>query len=301
MNNYSLGLIGWRANSLKECTQAVEMNYAGLEKEFKLLPYVTLHLLPLSGGGEWNNPNLFLDKIPNLDFLLIHTWNHYPPIDQIQKVKPRIKYQICSFIESSNQPVDYFFGLHRKQKPMDCYIPFPYSKDFMINKPKIPKTILLDDVGVCPDCRDISKEIAEWLKPLKEEYQIYQFTKKETVASYIKPMLNTPTYEEYMNNTSQIETFIQTHAGSYEFSVLDMVGRGIRTLIPRSKKLSRETYIQPEMVEDLELSTFSNGEELIRLIKEPVDVELWNSKINLMTEMKIAVRIIDSHFQEMIR
>lgn len=291
--SYSLGLIGWRANSLAETNTSGQMLMAGLENEFKLLNHVNLHIIPLKWEME-SNINLFFDNLSKLDFLLIRCYTLFPIIQEIQKAKNKIKYQICSFIEHSQKTMDYSFGFLKDRNP-NCHIPFPYCKDFMINKPKNTKTILLDNSFIEGD--DFSKKISEWIYPLiKENYKIYQLTKKNTIADFIEPIIEC-NYKEYMEKTSMIETFIQTHAGSYEHSVVDMVGRGIRTLIPI---IDERIFVPQEIISDLKLPTFTCQQELLDIIKTPINIDLWNSKINKMTEMKKAVRIIDKHFQEVL-
>jgi hypothetical protein len=85
--------------------------------------------------------------------------------------------------------------------------------------------------------------------------------------------------------------------GTYEHSVIDMVGRGIRTLIPVSSK----SFIPQEIVDDLSLPTFTNQEELTKIIKEPINQMEWNNKIKLMTEMDEVVKIIDKTFQTIMK
>jgi len=302
--NYSLALIGGKSNTLANAESSREMLIAGLKYEFKQLKHIKLYHLPITYQQTIHN-NLFINNVPKVDFLLIRLYTSSSIIKNIEKIRNKIKYQICSFIEHPQEMMDFSFGYLRNNNP-DCYIAFPYSKEFMINKSKTPKTILLDN-NIGTRC-DISKKISRWLQPLiKENYKIYQLTKKETHKSFIKPAdfiepITMCNYKKYMNLTSQIETFIQTHPGSYEHSIIDMVGRGIKTLIPINQPEFRGigTFIPSEIVKDLELPTFNTQKELLKLIKTPTNINLWNSKIKKMTEMKQVIQIIDNHFQNIL-
>ena len=140
---------------------------------------------------------------------------------------------------------------------------------------------------------------SEYIKDLNPEYTFYQLTKDgKTVADYIKPIMM-GNYQEYMERTAQIETFIQCHRGSYEHSVIDMAARGIRVLIPDHPEWG--IYVNEHLVKHLSLPTFKNYKELVHLIKVPETKLFWDSKINDMTEMKDCVAIIDKHFQEVVK
>jgi hypothetical protein len=108
-----------------------------------------------------------------------------------------------------------------------------------------------------------------------------------------------------MEKTSQIETFILTHPGSYENSVIDMVARGIRVLVPIDQGTFKrydktEGFVPIEIINDFELGTFKNKEQLINLIKKPIDNSNIEKHISMMTDMKEAVSIIDKTFQEIL-
>lgn len=302
--SYSLGLSGWRPNSLGEATSSNDMIFAELENGFKQLNHVDLHILPVTWGAMEKNSDIYFNVLPELDFLLLHIYNGYSVIQNIEKARNKIKYQICSFIEHPQEKMDFTFGYLKNFEP-NCYIPFPYSKEFMINKPKIPKTILLESPhllnGIPMLKWDISEKLIMWLKPLIEEnYRIYQLTTKKSIVDFVEPIIIC-NYEKYMESTSQIETFIQSHVGSYEHSIIDMVGRGIRTLIPENQlKNHTSTFIPTEIVYNLQLPVFTTQEEFLNIIRTPVDIDLWNSKINKMTEMKEVIKIIDNHFQEVL-
>jgi len=293
---YTLGLVaGDVIPSIDNAKTSAQMLIMGLYNEFDRLDHVNPQLINVTNDSI----DIFLQELQPLDFLLIRRYTQSAIIKNVLSIKKQIKYKTCSFIEHHQDNFDYCFGF-LNQKGTDLKITLPYVKKYMSNIEKTHKTILLDDYGNTD--ADMSDKIIKWIKPLLSDgYVIYQMCKKESdVQNGIIPLLQCD-YKNYMNATSKIETFIQTHPGSYEHSVIDMVGRGIRTFIPdNEEKLGRGFYIPVEMVEELKLPTFKNQKELLSLIKKPVDLEFWNSRIHEMTEMKLIVNTIDDYFQRNI-
>lgn len=295
---YTLGLVSGKACSLNESHNSAEMLIMGLYDEFKKLNHVEIKLIDITLEQE-SNTDSFLKALPLLDFLLVRRYTNSSIVKNILLTKRKVRYQTCSFIEHPQSNFDYCFSF-LKYKKTDYHIILPYIKKFMNNIPKTPKTILIDD---CYENElDMSNQIIEWIHPLiKEGYKIYQLVENESkLKTGIIPLLKS-NYQQYMADTAKIETFIQTHPGSYEHSVIDMAGRGTRVFIPNIDKiLKRGFYIPLEIIEDLELPTFKNKDDLISLIQEPVDSIFWNSRIHEMTEMKLIVNIIDNYFQRAI-
>lgn len=299
--SYSLGLIGWTPYSLEQATTSQQMLCAGLSVGFRQLKHVNLFNFPLTWETQKNATELF-KIVPNLDFILIHCGTRYSPVVDIKKIRSKVKFQICSFIEHPQRGMDFTFGYLKSKNP-DCYIPFPYCKEFMINKQKTPKTILLNDSIYIE--HDIAKKIGEWLSPLLSEgYTVYQLIKKSgklrtTVFQEYVKHIDMCEYGKYMEKTEFMETFIQTHPGTYEHSILDMAGRGVKTLIPSNQLESNNAapFIPQEMIDGLQLSTFTSQKELLNLIRTPLTT---SSKINKMTEMCDVVKIIDGHFQKVL-
>ena len=306
MRNYSLVLVGLRPPSLAEATSSGTMLFAGLEEEFKKLAHVNLsiHDLEYNPRGleiecnAYKDPYGFIERLPKADFLLIRCYTAHPVVQHIVHAR-QIKYERCSFIEVPQPTMNYTFAFLSRHNPnqlIDC----PYNKEFMINVPKIPKTVLLDDdcSSYSEEGRDISYLIAKWVEELTPEYTFYQLTRDgKTNAEFIKP-ITMGNYKDYMDRTSTMETFLQVHKGSYEHSIIDMVGRGIRTCIP--VYMEHGEYIDLHLIHYLNLPTFGNGLQLKKLLREDINKPEWDNKINKMTEMQKCVEIMDKHFQEVV-
>jgi len=310
LRNYSLALVGLRPLSLAESHSSGQMLYAGLENEFKKLSHVQLFTISLEhdphdpeiASNAYKDAIGFLEKLPKVDFMLSRCYTAHPIIQKMRHARS-VRYERCSFIEIPQPTMDFTFGFLDRNHP-NIVISCPYCAQFMINVPKIPKTVLFDDdcSSYSEEGKDLCKEIAEGIRELTPEYTFYQLSKDgKTCADYIKPVMM-GNYQEYMERTSQIETFIQCHRGSYEHSVIDMAGRGIRVFIPNHSEWG--LYINEGLVHQLKFPIFTeqhNYRELIQLIKEPVDKHHWDSRITHMTEMKDCVAIIDKHFQEVVK
>ena len=155
--------------------------------------------------------------------------------------------------------------------------------------------------------KDMSVQIMSWLEKFVDNgYKIYQLTKKGDMphSEIIEPIFKC-NYKEYMEKTSEIETFIMTHPGAYENSVIDMAPRGTRVLVPIDQGTFKrydktEGFIPMEIINDFELGTFKNKEELINLIEKPVDNSKIEKYISMMTDMEEVVSIIDKTFQNIL-
>ena len=304
MINYSLCLYGLFANSTEESLTSLIRFSTGLLENFSKLNHVDLRVVAYDWKTELN-PETTFDKIPKSDFLLTALYQ-LSVVKNPHLAKKKVNYKTATFLETKS-PWDYSFANLRETSP-ECYIPYPCSKKFFKYKEKIKKTILLDDhnqeIGFG---KDISAQITNWIEELVDEgYKIYQLTKKNDMphSKIIEPIFKC-NYKEYMEKTSQIESFILTHPGSYENSVIDMVARGTKVLIAKDQKIFKrydksEGFVAKEMIEDFDLDTFTNKQELISCIKKPFDNSKTEKYISMMTDMEEVVNIIDKTFQNIL-
>lgn len=306
MINYSLCLYGKFSNSVEESLTSLERFSDSLLENFLKLKHVDLRVVDFDCSTQHNLEKTF-EKIPKSDFLLTSLYTKNVTSNG-HLAKEKVNYKACIFLENKMSSWDYSFG-HLRENPSECHIAYPCSKRFFKYKEKKPKTILLDDhnqeIGFG---KDISVEITDWLTELVDQgYKLYQLTKKDDMpnSKIIEPIFKC-NYKEYMEKTSEIESFIMTHPGSYEHSVVDMVARGIRVLVPIDQGIFKrcdktEGFVPIEIIKDFELGTFKNKEQLINLIKKPIDNSKTEKHISMMTDMEEAVLTIDKVFQDIIR
>lgn len=250
------------------------------KKEYEILIY---NVNPLMNGLQ--SLESFLNELPGCDVLLVRLYTDSWVVQNIKKIKERLNCKTVSFIEHKQHNMDLTVAFLKSTNP-DVYIPFPYVEKYMVSNEKDKGTILLDGQieGMTEGC--VLGLVTKWLKPLAKTYKIFQLGGKP-LADYVELIPNS-NYKSYMESTSRMEFFIQTHSGSYEHSIIDMVGRGIKTLMYPS-------LIPDEMVKDLELPTYKNQEELIDLIKT-VKVE---DKLNKMTPMEKVVGLLGERFEKL--
>jgi hypothetical protein len=207
------------------------------------------------------------------------------------------KGKMLSLIEYPYPPADWSFCFLEPGIPNATKIDAPVSKDMVVNVPK-EKSIVIDhwwrplsDYQV-----DWTLQISDWLSCLKDEYKIYRMVRfgaeeEATVKPHEIPLRHT-SYNKYLELTNRAETFVCTHTESYGYGVIDMVVRGIRVgLFSRS--------LNNELIRRFQLPMFSNRDELLALIRSPVEPR-WNDLIHKCTDYFDVVKIIDMKCRELL-
>ena len=278
------------------------MNAWGLWRELGKLPHVTL---------TYQDAYYSLDSSqPPVDFTLFHTYFSSPIFGDMPLIRALTSKHTMNIAETG-LPKGYIdrnftflpnsdFGAPTEQ------IKFPYPDELINRSPKVEKwakSVLLDHLirnnpAWCPFYACWHEKLWEWLKPLSKQCVVGQmrggwFDPTEDIPSpdwvQTLPLLR---YPEYLERTAPYENYVLTHPGTYEHSVIDMVSRGIRVLIPVQ---DGATFVNPSMVEELKLSVFSTEEEFLSIINSPVDTGSWRK--DLCTPMSEVVRRIDAHCQ----
>lgn len=291
MREYSLNLISsftpWRTYS------STEFFGNELRKRFEKLPHVKLHT-------QCFNDTEYDIKT---DFALIHAYFSTNVYQHLAKLTRSCR-KITSFMEEPYPHVDFNWYYSDCVSPLPFrghMIPPPIVRSMLQNVPKEPNTILLDHDIVKfwyyrHDLLDFNERIWEWLKPFKESHKIYQLQRdeKDATPDWIEKIPHC-TPEEYVRLTERMETYIITHSGSFNHTAVEMMCRGIRTLVPRNSQGS--AMIPESSVRYFRPHCFSNGEELADLIRSPVDRDLWDNQIDKCLDMDGVVAFIDQAFQ----
>lgn len=294
--NYSLTILGLIVDKIENSFLSTQRIATSLANNFRKYKNIELKLvnIDIKFINDNNLAKEFLKhKILETDFLLIHT--DLPKIiENINVIKNRIKYKICNFMEDK-QNLDMSFGYIRKIKP-SFYISYPCDKNILIKKIKKKNSVLLDNkYGEY----DISEDLIKWSKKLiSKGFEFYQLTKDyKKKYDYIKPIYMS-NYSTYLESTSEIENFVLTHPGSYEHSIVDMYARGINVLIPNNQNNfmwpDRSTFFaKKEIVDDLNLYTFSNEEDYINILTNKKE-NVFN--YHLITDMEDVVKFMNEIF-----
>jgi hypothetical protein len=216
-----------------------------------------------------------------------------------------------SFKENTALYCDYSFFLgHGTETEKAMRVSTPYTPEFYQNIEKESKSILLDHPynkfwKKLPQ-RDWSKKIWKWIESLKEEYKIYTLLKQtrdedgdwkeealKILPKYIIPLYDDKStdnqswnFKEYLEKTNKFEQFIVTVHGSYNYSVVDMIARGIRVLSPKG-------FVYNKTIE-----TFRDEKELIKLLKMPLDKTLLKNQLDKCISLDGVAKIMLNYFRK---
>ena len=249
-----------RPETPNEIFNSADMNAYGLWAEFAELPHITMQFMSVYDKVR---------EIPECDFALIHSYFGTPIYDRLPEIRTKTRCKIASILETYYNGINYGLIDHHftflpqadaEQIPLPCYRLLLGNSII-----KTANTILLDHQWSNTDKHeDICCMLYKWLKLYN--HPVAQLRRPAVEAIEIPiwvhsiPLTN---YIDYLTQTASYETFIITHRGSYEHSIIDMAARGIRVLVPVK---DGRTFCHPSMVKDMNLSTFSNREELFALL-----------------------------------
>jgi len=276
MNNYKLIILGYPVNNPKEITYCFQMLTYGLYKYFSKLSHVKVIQKSVKED---------LTILPNADFIIVSDIREFFNKKNLALLRTKCK-KVISFLENRIQS-DYSFcfkdaGSKFQPKEKSKIIHAPYLPDLV----KIPKsrhrnTILLDHIWLYwwkqnKNDWEISKDIYKWLYEIKDKYEIACLVKEhkdhagdwskehlKVLPSFIKPIFSS-NYVDYLKATEKYEYFILTHAGSYNYSIIDMIARGIKVLVP---KINRHLYAPIDLVKRFNFQIFKNKHQLLNILK----------------------------------
>lgn len=266
----------------------------GLWEEFSKLPHVTL---------TYQNSDIPLGPQSPVDFTLLHCYFSAPIFKQLPAVRALTAKHIINFMELGldADTVKHNFTYLPWQShwaPTD-QIKFPYIKHLLDSSQKgekWPGSVLLDHSWPINLLQNASQlwcnKLHTWLEPLKGSRVVGQLRRNnigdDSPPAWVRSIPESG-YPEYLAATAPYENYVLTH-GSYEHSVLDMIARGTRVLVPVQGK----PFVPQALVNELRLDTFQTREGLIELLNRPLE-DSWRA--NLLTDMPEVVRRIDAYCQ----
>jgi hypothetical protein len=214
-------------------------------------------------------------EIPATDFSLIHECFDSPIYKRLLEIRAATRHKIMGFMEIifPSTLIDRGFCFLPNPWPMAEQIRLPCLRSLLDAHNSVEKfagSILLDHGWIEKGkVTDWLPRLYEWLAPLKDR-TIAQLRHPLCESVPLPPWVHSipqANYPTYLAQTATYETFIMTHPGSYEHSIIDMAARGIRVLVPFG---DGRPFCNPSIIEDLGLETFSTGEELLSLLSVPV-------------------------------
>lgn len=246
-----------------------------------------------------------LEEIPHVDYIIVNDLDVFFTKDMIDALKTKCK-KVFSFLELG-ELCDFsftFYPLAHKQHPEKCrVVSAPYAGRFYKNVEKEPKSLLLDhsawlgkDSGTI-DAFERSHEIYKWLDELKDEYKIYSLVygaaqgklALSILPDYVIPIMPCP-FIDYLAKTEKMETFVVTHKGSYNLSVIDMLVRGTRVL-------AYPDFIPAYNIERFGIPLFWDKKTFLSAVRASIDKEHWNTQVNNCTSVLALSTALKEEFE----
>lgn len=291
MKPYNLLLLSDRfPSTLDGIHYSFQMIAWGLWREFWAMPHVAVRYQSVYDP---------VDGKPT-DFILAHYYFGSALNKAVLMRRPSVRHEVLLFMEIPNGPplFDRCF----------TYLPFPqfgYCEQIECpclldaiaahNAPKRPRTVLLDHYwrDHAAKGKDFSAKLHEWLAGTP--YEVSQLRRLDNDADFAFPpwvrQIPELPYPDYLDATADQETFVLTHIGSYEHSIIDMVARGTRVIIP---SIDGVPQAPRGLVERLNLPTFADRDELLALLSSPVVDPL---PPGALTDMPQVAARIDAYIQ----
>ena len=280
----------------------------GLWTEFSKMRHVTLgYQLAEPQNGDVAGWEAGLEAMPGQDFILIHSYTPGSIFNKMELLHKKAR-QVLWTSENSFAWMDRCFTYLPPEQclhPSSCeQVPLPCLKDVIEESRrgspgKAHGSVLLDHAYNVPDKGWLwCDRLYQWLEPLRGTRMIGQMESPghEALAGVRIPdwVRRVPNsfYLDYLRDTAPYENYVMTHPGSYEHSIVDMVARGTRVLVPT---MQGRTFAPRDTVGRLGLPVFSNGEELLEQLDVPHDGR--DEKLGLCTGMPEYAAQIDAWCQ----
>ena len=251
----------------------------GLWRALSNLPHVSLTYRNCEPGRDPVGWRIAIDSIPEVDFTIIHSYTPGSIFEHMPFIRSKTARKMMWISENTYYDFDHCFtflpyGAVRRVPSMEN-VPLPCLKDVLaenIRQPRVPGSILLDHAYNMDKDWLWCEKFYEWLAPTgrmvgQMEREDHERLAGLVIPDWINKVPNTY-YLEYLSLTSPYENYVMTHPGSYEHSIIDMVARGIRVLVPVK---DGNSFAPLALVRDLGLPMFSDREEFFSILDEPHD------------------------------
>lgn len=237
---------------------------------------------------------------PEGDAVLFHAYHHAPAVQAFKARRPPVKFAAMFMELPLDIGCDHYFyydcGNHKHVPArQQTLIPIPLDKSLYSIVPKRVGSILLDHDYECfaqhnqPDF-DWNHAIWDLVDQNRDMFpDIYQLARgaARDRPSCIKviPLSDLP---EYLRATQAFETFVATHAGSYNHTAMDMAVRGTRIVVPQTKKFG--TFIPQGMIDQYGMQVCHTPTALIAMAID----NTWQAypRIHQATDMNVVALII---------
>ena len=306
MKKYKVLILGYPVKSTSEIKHCLNMMWWNIHESLKLLTD-EIEIVPESYDPkfvQYGSPNIYktsnhlfvkeyIGDVPMVDYIILGTLDCFYTEETMAPLRTKCK-KIFSFLEIG-EPADFSFiytdNYYRQRKENCEILPVPYG-NFYTNVEKEKNSILFDHsayldspIYTSPEYKamEMTDKLLGWSEDLKDEYKMYSLLygghQKEAVMKILPPFIQPieqTNMAEYLKLTNKMETFVITHKGSYNLSVIDMLVRGMRIITPND-------YIPKYNIDLFNMPTYSDKESFLKEIRKPVDTEYWNKQIEKCT------------------
>jgi hypothetical protein len=299
---YSLAIYSlWTPDTAAGIQSSFQMLGWGLRREFAKLAHVDLRY-----DAHGNAPV----TVQQADFTLIHNLFAQPVYDQLPEIRAATRCKTTTLIEIPypSPLIDRCFTFLPTPWPDRSILKMPWPEVEQITLPiirelleptahiaKKPGSVLLDHPWIENGVQtDWTPRLHDWLRTRMQNTPVAQLRRerceKEPPPEWIRSIAESG-YPTYLALTADYETFIVTHPGSYEHSIVDMAARGIRVLVPTA---NGRPFCNQSIIDDLGLRTFTTEAELCDLL-DHLPPPPSQEKI---TDMGAIVAKLDQYFRE---
>lgn len=308
--SYELVIYGNDPGSWDKCYVSTHMITHGLVEEFSALAAQGVMALKAVINSQKDPLG---QTIPPCDVLLVH--NYFASMERefsfdVAEIKKRVRC-LALFLELGAVNADISFTYQRtlcKRTGYEVIIPQPYIAGLTRVVEKTPRSLLLDHDyprGGWPGNWDEfvakgeghCKEIYEILEPLHSRFEVFQLERFPQVRQH-KPrwlkLIPQTYFPDYLRMTERIETFIPTHPGSFNHTVVDMATRGSRILAVTG-------YLSHELATNVGATVVGSWLDLRRLLLGYDRLPAVHPKLGSCTSMDRVVRIMDAEFRQFLK
>jgi len=278
MKPYKLLLLTYsKSESLAASTNSNRMMGHLLADEFARLPNVEL---TYRASHECRDSDL-----DNADAVLAHTYLGDDMLGRLMEYRKtnNLFFAYCESLPYAGADVSFTWVPWPDVVSKRYTLRFPCSKEVLkkYTVPKTRKSILLDHAWQprLGTESEWTNRLIDWVEPLKDECKIAKLvssTEKDFVYPDWLETIKPTTYFDFLDKTRQFETFIITHMGSYNHSIVDMAGRGMRLLAPHG-------FTHDDVVDSLGINLFGGIDSLMAELDKPIG-EGVSRQIDKMTD-----------------
>ena len=283
MKPYTLGIFGHPVASLASSKASCQMLTWGLADGFAGLEHVRTQVFPWS-----------VDPAPAVDIAVVHTYSGNLPL-VFDRIRSTGVAGLALFLEVGKPAADrsFFYGYDVPASP-HTHIRMPIISGETRSVPKRRGAVLLDHMWPTPDARDSWRQCLDAIEPIRGRLDVHQIARgtelQEERPAWVRPLAAVG-YPAYMAATAEFESFVVTHAGSYNHSIVDMATRGVRVV-------SFPGMMSPRMASDVGAVIVESAEELRDVLLSMPPLDLLERAMAQATPMEDVARIVNEWAQE---